>query len=72
MKIKDIAEGWTNLAKKHLNMSNERVEELAIIRYSKCLQCIEQEKLTLLCKKCGCYTPSKVRAKESVCPINKW
>ena len=72
MNLQQIAEGWTNLAKKHLKIADDKTERLAVNRYAKCLQCEFQQRQTLICKKCGCYTPSKVRASEQKCPIAKW
>lgn len=72
MELQNIAEGFINLAKKHLGVANEEVEKLAIWRYSKCLQCDEQNKENLACKVCGCHTPAKVRASEASCPIGRW
>lgn len=72
MEIKNIAEGFLNLTKKHLNIADVEVEKLAVWRYSKCLQCDQQDKSNLSCKLCGCHTPAKVRANESSCPIGRW
>lgn len=72
MDIKNIAEGFINLAKKHLNVEDENVEKLAVWRYSKCLRCDEQNKTTLTCNVCGCFMPAKVRADEEKCPLGKW
>jgi len=72
MNIKQIYDGWKNLAKKHLNISDDSTEKTAVWRYVNCVKCEYQEKTTLICKKCGCYTPSKVRSDDSHCPIGKW
>jgi rubrerythrin len=72
MQITNIATGFLNLAKKHLNIANEKVEKVAIWRYSKCLQCVEQDKTFLTCNICDCSTPAKVRVNEEKCPIGKW
>jgi len=72
MEVKNIAEGFVNLAKKHLNIANAEVEKVAIWRYSKCLQCDQLNKENLSCKICGCHMPAKVRAGDATCPIGRW
>jgi hypothetical protein len=44
--------------------SNERLEI--------CKQCPELIKLTLQCKKCGCFMAVKTKLEAARCPLNKW
>lgn len=72
MSIKQIAEGFWNLAKKELlGIHNGEVEVLAIERYAICLACDDNK--SNRCKHCGCYLPSMVRVKNKKCghPTNK-
>lgn len=71
MEIKNIAEGFLNLAKKELDIADENVEKVAIWRYSKCLQC-ENLQSDKTCKICGCFMKAKTRAMDASCPISKW
>ena len=72
MELKNILQGWKNLALKHLNIADPDTEKLAVYRYVKCLQCEYHNKKNLRCGKCGCHMPAKVRAKSAVCPIGRW
>jgi len=72
MEIKNIAEGFLNLAKSELNIANAEVEKVAVWRYSKCLQCQHLNNENKTCDVCGCYMKAKVRAMEASCPIGRW
>lgn len=72
MEIQNIAEGFLNLARKHLNIADEETEKVAVWRYSKCLQCADLDKEKNTCNICGCFMKAKVRASEANCPIGRW
>ena len=83
--IKEIAEGFTNLFKKGLNLEDPKVKEQAKVRYHHCLSCtirvknvcdptkhgkhIETGKIVF---GCGCLLAAKVRSPKSSCPLGKW
>ena len=45
---------------------------LEVKRLKICSKCPELKKTTKICGKCGCYTPAKVKAPRSKCPLKKW
>lgn len=68
MKIINILEGWYRRLFKPLNEHEKR-------RLLICEACDNKIKLyghEYVCKTCGCPIKSKVRAKDEVCPLNKW
>lgn len=69
--LKQIAQGYTNLIKKGLKISQQEVEELAADRWGTCLSCEHLSKAKH-CKLCGCYMPAKTRTISSKCPAGKW
>ncbi len=74
-KLKQILEGWKNLA-----IKDEEVEKIALPRLEICSQCEQNssypEELTLMsyCKGCGCNLNAKTRCVGCKCPepFNKW
>lgn len=66
-----IIKGFTNLLRKKLNVEDSEIEELAKLRYVKCLKCPER-KDDDTCAPCGCYLGAKTRSLEEKCPIGKW
>jgi len=53
-------EGWVNV--------NDSPKE----RYNICKSCDRLNKLTKICKECGCFMPAKTKLKGKLCPLNKW
>lgn len=41
-------------------------------RFDICKSCPELIKLTLQCKKCGCFMYAKTKLEKAICPIGKW
>ena len=56
-----------------LNPNKERSpEELAQYRLEICKGCEHFSKLSIRCKKCGCFMKLKTNLKDAKCPIGKW
>ncbi len=56
-----------------LNPNKERSpEELAEYRLEICKGCEHFSKLSIRCKKCGCFMKLKTNLKDAKCPIGKW
>lgn len=56
-----------------LNPNTKRAEDnLAKQRFDMCLSCPELIKLTVQCKKCGCFMAAKTKLESAKCPIGKW
>jgi hypothetical protein len=53
-------------------MTRHADEELSTSRFSICKECPELTKLTLQCKKCGCFMAAKTKLEAAKCPIGKW
>ena len=70
-KAKEIANGFGNLLKSKVGLSEEGVESLASARQSICSEC-EHGKNRTRCAKCGCVLAAKTRSIHSSCPINLW
>ena len=68
---KQILEGYTNLIKSKLFLSNQEIEDLSKKRMVICKQCPKLNNLDV-CNKCGCYMPSKTRARLVKCPLKHW
>tara|TARA_R110002126_G_scaffold134759_2_gene278937 strand:+ start:86 stop:298 length:213 start_codon:yes stop_codon:yes gene_type:complete len=66
----DAIVGFSNLAKKKLNMSDSIIEDMSTKRMEVCNSC--PEKKGNACGKCGCNLEAKTRAKTASCPIKKW
>ena len=47
-------------------------EEESNKRLEICKSCPEFIKLTLQCKKCGCFMYAKTKLEKATCPIGKW
>lgn len=47
-------------------------KNIAQDRYDLCKQCEHFNKITAICRECGCFMKLKVKFINSVCPINKW
>ena len=56
-----------------LNPNTKRAgDDLAKQRLDICLSCPELIKLTVQCKKCGCFMAAKTKLESAKCPIGKW
>lgn len=71
-KASDIVEGFTNLLKSKLLISESDIDELAEKRMSVCNSCEFKKVVTNRCRACGCYLPAKTRVLKQKCPKNKW
>ena len=69
---KEIYDGYSNLLKKKMHMSNPEIERMAKYRYNICKACEERDVVLDICRKCGCHLPSKTRSKSSACPLKHW
>jgi hypothetical protein len=70
--VRNIAEGWINLAREKIGIANPDVEILAKVRGEICLNCDDVSENEIICGHCGCHVESKIRATHSKCPIKKW
>jgi hypothetical protein len=77
-KIKEIANGWSNLL-----ISSPKINELSKERMLICEGCDNYSenakkngyktiRIDVHCTKCGCTLAAKTRSEDSRCPINKW
>lgn len=71
IKPREIAEGFTNLAKKKAGMYDDDVEKMFDSRMSICGPCPSRSENNR-CKECGCILAAKARSKTSDCPLGKW
>jgi hypothetical protein len=56
-----------------LNPKTEYVDdETYNSRFNICKSCPELLKITIQCKKCGCFMAAKTKLQKSECPIGKW
>jgi hypothetical protein len=55
-----------------INGSPRSPEELAQYRLEICKGCEHFSKLSLRCKKCGCFMKLKTQLEKAYCPIGKW
>lgn len=66
--LKNIIEGYKNLLSK-----DSEIKKLAEVRSDICNGCDQNSRsIVPYCKSCGCVIASKVRSRESTCPLNKW
>jgi len=75
-KLKQIAEGYVNLAKKGLGVAQKDLEQLAVDRYTICNSCPNLSKGDHVnlntCDVCGCLLGAKIRSIDASCPKDKW
>jgi hypothetical protein len=56
-----------------LNPNTRRLpSEASKVRLDICKSCPELTKITMQCKKCGCFMVAKTKLEISKCPIGKW
>jgi hypothetical protein len=55
-----------------INGSPRSTDEEADTRLKICKSCPELIKLTMQCKKCGCFMALKTKLQVATCPIGKW
>jgi hypothetical protein len=78
--LKQIAEGYINLAISGTIIASEKIEELSKARMKVCESCIDFDKIGAsckleihrilkygCCKHCGCYQEAKTRVLNAVC-----
>jgi hypothetical protein len=70
-KVKNIAEGYTNLVKAKLNIASELIEEMSKERMDLCNACVNKSE-NGRCALCGCVLAAKTRSPEDQCPERKW
>jgi len=58
-----------NVIQKIMKQANEDIQKQ---RLETCMACEHLYKKMNICKKCGCFVPSKVKKASSFCPIEKW
>ncbi len=69
--LKEIANGFTNLAKDVFGKLDDDVKYSAQKRYAICDKCKHKTK-TNRCNLCGCFLPAKTKSMDSSCPIGLW
>lgn len=69
---KEIYEGFLNLTKNKLNLSQDSIEKMAKLRYDICKTCEERNLTMDTCNQCGCFLPAKTRSPHSECPLKHW
>jgi len=69
---KEIYEGFKNLVKSKLLLSNKEVKTMAKLRYDICKDCTSRNRMTGTCRECGCFLAAKTRSEASSCPLNHW
>lgn len=83
--VKNIVDGFTELAKDTVGLVDEETKEMAVKRFRHCVSCtvrtnsvcdqykeginIETGESTF---GCGCILNAKTLAKDSECPLKKW
>jgi hypothetical protein len=45
-------------------------DDVVTERWSSCLACDDHDRG--VCKRCGCFTPAKIRVASSMCPAERW
>ena len=71
IKPREIAEGFTNLAKKKIGLYEDDVEAMFDARMKVCGPCPSRSDKNR-CLECGCILSAKARSKTSDCPLGKW
>lgn len=69
-RLKQIFEGWTNLALARLNKLNPQIAELSKERLKICFKCSDRNGNN--CGKCGCNLFAKTKCQTCKCPLSKW
>lgn len=67
---KEIANGFGNLLKSKLGLTEEKQEELFNARLAICNACPSGQGVR--CKVCGCVIAAKTRSVHSECPEKLW
>ena len=70
-KAKEIADGYLNLAKHKLGLTEAKNEKIFNSRRNICNMCQFKSAMDR-CLKCGCPLAAKTRSLTSGCPIGKW
>lgn len=55
-----------------LNKHNYVDDQVSNSRLLICSECPELIKLTMQCKRCGCFMAGKTKLEKATCPIGKW
>ncbi len=70
-KFKEIVNGYSNLVKSKLGLSDEKDEEIFNARRTICNACEHKSPLDR-CIKCGCPLSAKTRSLKTNCPEGNW
>jgi hypothetical protein len=70
-KLKEILDGYKNLAKYKLGLSDEKDEEIFSARREICNACPKKTKNDR-CSMCGCPLVAKTRSLVTKCPNKLW
>jgi len=73
--LTNIIEGYTNLLRGKLGVSNDEVEKLAELRLDVCNSCVVDGQPVLQqgrCTRCNCVMAAKTRSLTAKCPLRKW
>lgn len=70
-KFDEIVNGYKNLVKSKLGLSDDKDEEIFTARRTICNACSEKTALDR-CALCGCPLAAKTRSLISNCPNKKW
>ena len=71
-KAKEIANGYKNLLKYKLGISNKKDEEVFLARREVCNSCVRRDEKNDRCMECGCQLAAKTRSVLSKCDIGLW
>tara|TARA_R110000803_G_scaffold129900_3_gene197295 strand:- start:329 stop:547 length:219 start_codon:yes stop_codon:yes gene_type:complete len=70
--IREIANGYKNLIKSKLGVSDEKDEEIFSARREICNACNYRKEKTDRCGLCGCPLAAKTRSLITKCPDKQW
>ena len=70
-RFKEIVNGYTNLIKSKLGVSDEKDEEIFNARREICNACPHKTNMDR-CGKCGCPLAAKTRSLITKCPDGNW
>lgn len=72
MSLKGIVQGATNRVASKVGALNSKTSELGEARLGICQSCPLFKASSSKCEECGCFMKTKVLARSSRCPLNKW
>jgi hypothetical protein len=67
--VGDLVRGAVGVAKAATGV-DRAPENIITERWESCMACGDHDRG--VCKRCGCFTPAKIRVASSVCPAERW